>query len=49
MHLFGISLGENCYGHKMPVLGVDKLDKKTIHFQSLPLAQKRLLFIKLLN
>ena len=49
MHLFGISLAENCYGHKMPVLGVDKLDRKTIHFQSLPLSQKRLLFIKLLR
>ena len=49
MHLFGISLAENCYGHKMPVLGVDKLDRKTSHFHSLPLSQKRLLFIKLLR
>ena len=49
MHLFGISLAESCYGHKMPVLGVDKLDSKRIHFQSLLLSQKRLLFIKLLR
>ena len=49
MHHFGISLAESCYGHKMPVLGVDKLDRRTVHFQSLPLSQKRLLFIKLLR
>ena len=49
MHLFGTSLAENCYGHKMPVLGEDKLDRKTIHFQSLPLSQKHLLFIKLVR
>ena len=33
----------------MPTLGVQKLDKKTIHFRSLPLSKKHLLFIKLLR